>query len=545
MTAPDTPATTTEQGSTAEEGPQAAPGVPGEPVDAAVADATSEDQVTHPVPATPQSDAGSATQAAPADSAATVTAPDTAAAVNAPAVNAPADAPPAPSAPAPSAPSVAASATPPAAVAPPVTPPANPDPNAELAATAATYGRVTEDGTVFVRTSAGEVSVGQYAAGTPAEGLAFFVRKYVDLRVEIDLALTRLRDGRASTQAVAALLARITEELATPKVVGDLTVLAAKSHELEAAVETRKAMDAERKARQRAESLGRREAIVIEAESLGGSTQWKSTGDRFKVLLDEWKALPRADRAKEQELWKRFSNARSAFDKARRTHFAKLDAERSAAKSVKGSIIEQAEALATSTDWVRTAQTYRDLMTQWKAAPRGSRADEDALWSRFRAAQDTFFAARTTALAARDSEFTANLEAKEALLVEAEALLPITDATDIKAFTSALRSIQSRWERIGHVPRGDKERIDGRLKAVENALRKHEQDSWRRSDPGARDRASGIVEQFRTSLAALEASHAKALTAGESAKATALAERIASTKELLAAAENAASEFRS
>jgi hypothetical protein len=418
-----------------------------------------------------------------------------------------------------------------------------PEPNAELMMTAATYGRVTEDGTVFVRTAEGEVSVGQYAAGTPAEGLAFFVRKYVDLRVEIDLTLTRLRDGRASTESATTLITRITEELATPKVVGDLAVLGAKSDELAAALETRKAVAAEQKARAKAEALAKREALVIEAESLAGSQQWKSTGDRFKSLLDEWKTLPRADRAKEQDLWKRFSTARSTFDKARRTHFAKLDAERSAAKGAKSAIIEQAEALATSTDWVRTAQTYRDLMAQWKAAPRGSRSDEDAMWARFRAAQDAFFTARTAALEIRDAELKENLLAKEALAAEAEALLPITDRTDMKAFSSALRAIQQRWERIGHVPRADKDRIDGRLRKVEDALKHHEQDKWRRSDPGARDRASGIVTQFRASLESLEAEHAKAVAKGDAVKAAALADRISSTKDLLAAAESTASEF--
>lgn len=410
----------------------------------------------------------------------------------------------------------------------------------ELSALAATHGRFAPDGNVFVTTDAGEVNVGQYAAGTPEEGFAFFIRKYVDLRIEIDLTLTRLRDGRANVDAASSLITRIRSEIDTPKMVGDFKVLEAKAKELEAAIESRKAVIAEQKAKARAEALLKREAMVDEAEKLANSTSWKATGDRFKALLDEWKAAPRSDRAKEQELWKRFSAARSTFDKARRTHFAKLDADRNASKSVKSLIIDKAEQLASSTDWNNTANTFRDLMNQWKNAPRGTRSDEDALWKRFRAAQDAFFEARTKALAERDVEFKENLVRKEALAAEAEALLPIVD---VKAFKQALRSIQERWEKIGHVPRNDKDRVEGRLRKVEEALRNHEKEQWRRSDPQARDRATGIVEQFRNSLASLEKDLEKATSAGDARKSADLEARIATTKTLLAAAENAASEF--
>ena len=143
--------------------------------------------------------------------------------------------------------------------------------------------------------------------------------------------------------------------------------------------------------------------------------------------MDGPPAGDRSTRDAEQELWKRFSTARSAFDKARRAHFATLDATRKEASAVKEGIIAQAEELSTCTDWGDTARAYRDLMDQWKAAPRAGRADEDALWSRFRAAQDAFFEARSAAHAERDEDQRDNLRAKEALATEAEALLPIRD----------------------------------------------------------------------------------------------------------------------
>jgi len=151
-------------------------------------------------------------------------------------------------------------------------------------------------------------------------------------------------------------------------------------------------------------------------------------------------------------------------------------------------------------------------MTQWKAAGRASRADDDALWARFRAAQDAFFAARDAQAAATDTEFRANLEVKEALLVEAEALVPVTD---LAAAKQALRSIQDRWESAGKVPRADMQRIEGRLRAVETAVRDADQSQWRRTNPETRARAEGAAAQLEQAIAGLEADLAKAEAAGD------------------------------
>ena len=326
------------------------------------------------------------------------------------------------------------------------------------------FGRIGDDGSVYlINSDASETVVGQWAAGTPEEGLAFFARKYDDLAAELDLAIQRLTEGKASPESPASSITRVEEALAAPAMVGDLDALRAKLVSLNELIEERRKVIAQERAAARAAALAAREAIVNESESLADSTQWKSTGDRFKALLEDWKVAPRADRASEQALWKRFSHARSQFDKARRQHFAKLDAERDQAKSVKNDLVAQAQELASSTDWGPTAGVYRSLMDQWKAAPRASKSEEDALWSAFKGAQDQFFAARSEALNQRDAGLNENLVAKQALLAEAEAI----DPSDLKVAKKALRGIQERWEKIGHVPRNDKDKIEGRLRKVE------------------------------------------------------------------------------
>lgn len=406
------------------------------------------------------------------------------------------------------------------------------------------HGRVDDDGTVFVRRPDGqEVAVGQWAAGAPAEGLAFFERKYEGLKAEADLLLIRLKEGKGSSDNVRIVVTKLRETVAEPHVVGDLAQLENLAEQLELAGQARQAEAAAAREQERAATLAARTAIAEEAEGLAESTQWKATGDRFKALQDQWTALPRGDRAgreTEQELWKRFSGARSTFDKARRAHFAALDATRKEAQAVKKDIIARAEALSDSTDWAGTARAYRGLMDEWKAAPRAGRADEDRLWARFRAAQDVFFDARNAEQAQRDGDQQDNARAKSALADEAEALLPITD---LEATKSALRGIGERWNAIGHVPRGDRDRLEGRIRRVEDTVKRAEADQWRRTDPAKRALAESTVATFRASLDKLEAQLAKATGAGDERGAADLQGRIEQTRSLLSAAENSLAEY--
>ena len=255
------------------------------------------------------------------------------------------------------------------------------------------FGRVTDDGTVYLTAPEGELVVGQWAAGPPAEGLAFFGRKYDDLVVEIELVSRRLVDGRASGEQSQLVLAKVREGLTARSFVGDVVALESKCEALEVSIATAKAAAQAQKAEQRARAAVAREALTVEAESLADSTSWKSTSERFASMIEDWKSLPHADRSGEQAMWKRISAARTQFDKARRAHFAELDSDRKVAVARKRELIAQAEALTSSTDWAGTGRKLRDLMTAWKDAPRSSKQDEDKLWKRFKAAQDVFYAA--------------------------------------------------------------------------------------------------------------------------------------------------------
>lgn len=403
------------------------------------------------------------------------------------------------------------------------------------------WGRVTEDGTIFVRLPDGqEHRVGQWAAGDPAAGLAHFARRYRDLVVEVDLAARRLKAGRATPDQVEAVAARLRTATEEPAFVGDIATLTKKIDSLVSDAASRRAELAEQRKQAREAAARRRDAIVVDAEALADSDKWKQTNQRFRDLLDEWKALPRHDREAEQDLWQRFSKARSEFERRRRQHVAQMTELRERAAVVKDDIATRAEALASSTDWTTTARAFRDLMDEWKSAPRAGRDEDERLWIRFRAAQDRFFNARDQVTATRDAEEQSNLALKRDLLREAEALLPVTDEKSARA---AYRSIRDRWEEIGFVPRVDRPALERRIRNVETEIRKAEQDRWRRTDPAALARAQATAEQFAASVAKLERQHAKAVAAGDERKAADLAGSLSTTRSLLAAAESAVAEY--
>ncbi|ONI79559.1 DNA repair ATPase [Actinosynnema sp. ALI-1.44] len=423
---------------------------------------------------------------------------------------------------------------------------AEPAPTAEPAATELTapapvpvastdpsrWGRVDESGQVFVKTADGERSVGSWQAGEPAEGLAHFARRFDDIRTEVELLEARIVSGAGDPKQSLTSAKHIKESLVDAAVVGDLAALDARVEYVLA--HAKQAIEASKVAREaaRAASVARKQELAEEAESIAAeSTQWKAAGDRLRTILDEWKTIRGVDRKTDEQLWRRFSKARDTFNRRRGSHFADLDRQRSTAKARKQELVEEAEQLSDSDDWGVTAGRYKALMTEWKAAGRAPKDSDDALWQRFRAAQDKFFARRSAAFSERDAEFTDNAKAKEELLVEAEKIT----TSDLDAARSQLHRIQERWESIGKVPRERVRELEGRLRAVEEKVRQAADQQWRRTDPEAQARAA----QFRERVEEFESKAAKARAAGDNRRAEQAEAQAAQWREWLAAAEQA------
>jgi hypothetical protein len=404
----------------------------------------------------------------------------------------------------------------------------------------AAFGRVDTDGTVYVRTSAGERAVGQVPDVPAAEALGFFTRRFETLELEVSLLERRIETGALSPDDAVGSINKVRAAVADARAVGDLDGLQARLEGLRPVIAKQRAARKAERARQHEETRAAKERFVLEAERLAAGNDWRGGVNRFRVLLEEWKSLPRLDRATDDALWHRFSSARTTYTRRRKAQFAQQNEQREAARLIKETLVTEAEGLAGSTDWGPTTGAFRDLMARWKAAGPAPRDVEELLWKRFREAQDRFFMAKQSALSGQHTEFRVNAQAKEKLLAEAEALLPIGNPSAARA---AYRDILSRWSAIGKVPRDAIRPLESRLRAVENAIKAAEEERWQRSNPEAKARAADTAAKLEAQIAALEARAVEAEERGDQGAAREARASAATYREWLVQAQRTASDL--
>ena len=367
------------------------------------------------------------------------------------------------------------------------------------------WGRVDQEGTVYVTTADGERTVGSWQAGTPEEGLAHFARRFEVISTEVALLEQRLRSGVGDPQAVAQTATRLKGSIPTASAVGDLGALERRVDVLlektADAVEAGKAAKAEARVRAAEAKAG----LAEEAEKLAGSSEWKTSGERMRTLGDDWKRLPHLDKTTEDELWQRIAAARKRFTERRTTHFGALEQQREVSRERKDKIISEAESLSGSTEWGPTAGRYKQLMSDWKTAGRAPREVEDTLWARFKAAQDGFFTARNDHFSVQDEELRGNQKLKEEILAEAETIDPSQGPEKAKA---RLRTLQDRWEEAGKVPRDVMRTLEDRMGAIEEKVRASGDQRFVANDD------SPFTAKLREKVGELEVKLDKARTAG-------------------------------
>lgn len=407
------------------------------------------------------------------------------------------------------------------------------------------WGRVAEDGTVYVRTPDGERTVGQYPEGTAEEALAFFTNRYDILAFEVQLLEQRVAAGRLAPEEATASVKLLRDQVTEANAVGDLVSLAGRLDALAPLIAIQRSARKEEKAQRAAESKAEKEKLVGEAEKLALGTDWRNGANRLRDLLDKWKALPRLDRATDDTLWRRFSTARTTYTRHRKSHFAEEHERRDSARVVKERLAKEAEALADSTEWGPTAGKYRDLMREWKAAGPAPRDVDDRLWQRFRGAQDAFFGARDATNAELDKEFEANAEVKDALLLDADALVARLEAEpdSFEAVKKAFRDIADKWDAAGKVPRDRMKELEGRMRTLEQTIRSVEDDKWRRTDPEKSARADDMVGKLEAGIAEAQAKLETARSSGNERRIKELEETLASRQAFLDMARKASAEF--
>jgi hypothetical protein len=141
----------------------------------------------------------------------------------------------------------------------------------------------------------------------------------------------------------------------------------------------------------REEYKRQKEGIILEAERLSYSTDYKSAKDQMQSLRERWKQIPRGAKADEDVLWSRFKQASDRLYENAKNDYEERKRKQADAKYKKEFLVRQAESLSYSTDFKNAKDQMKHLNEQWKQAPRASKEDEDQLWSRFRQAADRLY----------------------------------------------------------------------------------------------------------------------------------------------------------
>ncbi|AEX76832.1 DUF349 domain-containing protein [Corynebacterium diphtheriae] len=379
-------------------------------------------------------------------------------------------------------------------------------PNVSAMNQARAFGRVDDDGTVYLIRGGETKKIGSWQAGTPEEGLQHYIHRFEDLATEVALLESRLKSHPNDASHIKEKAGEIRNGLDDAAVIGDLDSLEKRLNSIIDGADSAGEKARELKQQLREKAIEQKQKLVAEAEEIAEkSTDWKVAGDRIREILDEWKTIKGIDRKTDDELWKLYSRARDSFNRRRGSHFAELDRGRAAARRIKEDLVEKANILKESTDWNDTAHAFKELMNEWKAAGRAPRDVDDKLWAAFKGAQDYFFNARNAVNDQRDREFAANAEAKDALIDEYTPL--IDPAQGLESAREKLRELQEKWEAIGYVPRNRVREYEEKIANLEKRVTEAADAQWRRTDPAAQARAAQFiskVEEFTAQAAEAE-----------------------------------------
>ncbi len=399
-----------------------------------------------------------------------------------------------------------------------------------------TTARVDEAGHVYVVETDGERLIGQYADVSPEEALAFFERKFNDTNSALVILEQRAKRGAPSSE-ISESSKKIAEQIEARNGIGNYAALQERLDKLVASLSELSEAEKEKNAAAVEESRLARVAIVEQIEALAATDpskiQWKTTTAKVEELFTAWQSAqknsPRLSKTESNDLWKRFRDARQKLDQHRRAFFAELDSKNKGAKSAKEELITKAEALISQGS--NGVSAYRSLLDQWKLAPRAGKKIDDALWVRFKAAGDALYAAKKKQDEVEDASFAGNLEVKLAILEEAEKLI---DATDRVEARSTLNGLQKKWDAAGKVPRAQLKPTEERMRKVEQAVRKLEDNHWNASNPEKQARSEGLAGQLEEKIEKLQEQLVAAKAAKDSKKIAELEEAIKTQKEWLA-----------
>lgn len=130
----------------------------------------------------------------------------------------------------------------------------------------------------------------------------------------------------------------------------------------------------------------------IASREITDSKVWNALSKEIEQIQQEWRKIGFATKKENQKIYDRFRAACDAFYNTKREFYSSFKNELDENYAAKLAICEAAEALKDSKEWKSATDKFIELQRQWRAIGAVPRKKSDAIWKRFRAACDEFFA---------------------------------------------------------------------------------------------------------------------------------------------------------
>ena len=260
---------------------------------------------------------------------------------------------------------------------------------------------------------------------------------------------------------------------------------------------------------QEEQNLSKKEELCEKIEAIANaaaksSSEWEEKTKEVIALQAEWKTIGFAPQKMNVKIFERFRSACDAFFNAKNLYFKELKERFNENIAKKQALVEQAQALADSTDWKATSDKLIQLQKDWKTIGMVPKKLGDELWTNFLNACNKFFEARNAAGAGQRNEEHENLEKKKGIIEQLKALIE----SEEEGIQQKMQALTGEYNGIGHVPFREKDSLfreyhdtlDTLYKKLNASSARRRLDKFKSNLKDAAQRGENAVNDERTRL---------------------------------------------
>lgn len=205
------------------------------------------------------------------------------------------------------------------------------------------------------------------------------------------------------------------------------------------------------------ESEAAKRELIEKAKDLVKSENLKQATKEQQDLLEEWKKIASAGKDLDDALWNEFQTARQAFYDRKQEAWETMHENFEKAKEVKKDLIQKAKELEESSEWKKTSERFRTLMTEWREAGFAGKEENDNLWEEFNTSRQKFYSRRNAFYDSLHEQQNANLKEKQALIEQARAIKDSEDYS--RENTATMKALTITWKSIGSCGKNKDDKI--------------------------------------------------------------------------------------